>query len=71
MDGDEDIDVVVAGYDIQTDEECITWWENLDDSGTTWLKHTVCVDFCPYIAMDVADIDGDGDKDVLGAIPFG
>lgn len=67
MDGDDDVDVVVAGYDIQTNEECITWWENLDDSGTTWVEHRVDVDSCPYITIDVADMDGDGDNDVLGA----
>lgn len=71
MDGDDDIDIVVAGYDIQTGKECITWWQNLDDSGTTWLKHTICVDSCEFIAFDIADIDDDGDNDILGAALFG
>ena len=71
MDGDEDIDVVVAGCDLETDRECIMWWENQNDSISNWVRHRIDADSCPYISMDVGDMDGDGDIDVLAALPFG
>ncbi|MCK4594301.1 hypothetical protein KAU45_07350, partial [bacterium] len=37
VDGDNDLDVLGAARDAND----ITWWENLDGSGTSWTEHTV------------------------------
>jgi len=44
----------------------ITWWENLDGSGTSWMEHTVDGDFTGAWSVYAADINGDGCLDVLG-----
>jgi len=45
----------------------ITWWENLDGSGTSWTEHTVDGDFAGATSVYSADVNGDGYLDVLGA----
>ena len=57
------IDVLGAAKD--ADE--ITWWENTDGSGTSWLEHTVDGNYNYAIDVYSEDIDGDGDFDILGA----
>ncbi|NOQ23453.1 MAG: T9SS type A sorting domain-containing protein [Candidatus Aegiribacteria sp.] len=63
VDGDGDIDVLGAA---KADDD-ITWWENSNGSGTAWIKHTVDGFFDGAMSVYAADIDGDGDIDVLGA----
>ncbi|MCK4593379.1 VCBS repeat-containing protein, partial [bacterium] len=63
VDGDDDIDVLGAAYY----DDDITWWENLDGSGTSWTEHTVDGDFDGAHSVYAADVDGDNDMDVLGA----
>jgi len=63
VDGDSDVDVLGAA-DMADD---IAWWENTDGSGTAWTKHTVDDDFNGAASVYSADVDGDGDRDVLGA----
>jgi len=63
MDSDGDIDVLGAAS--SGDE--ITWWENINGTGTTWTEHTVGGNFDGAISVQAADIDGDSDMDVLGA----
>ncbi len=63
VDGDGDIDVLgAAKYG-----HCITWWENTDGTGTAWTEHTVDGNFEGACSVFAADIDNDGDMDVLGA----
>jgi len=62
MDDDGDMDVLGAAY--YADD--ITWWENLGGSGTTWSEHVVDGDFDGAKAVRAADVDGDGDFDVIG-----
>ena len=45
----------------------ITWWENVDGSGTIWTEHTVEGDFDSAMSVHCADVNGDGFMDVLGA----
>jgi len=45
----------------------ITWWENMDGSGTSWTEHTVNGDFNGALSVYSSDVDGDGWLDVLGA----
>jgi len=63
VDGDGYMDVLGAA--IYADD--ISWWENVDGSGTTWVKHTVDGDFDDAFSVYAADVDEDGDTDVLGA----
>ncbi len=63
VDGDGDTDVLGAG-DLADD---ITWWENTDGTGTVWTEHTVDGTFGGASSVFAADVDGDGDTDVLGA----
>ncbi len=63
VDGDGDIDVLGAAAYVDD----ITWWENTTGGGTAWTKHTVDGDFDGALSVYAADVDGDGDMDVLGA----
>ncbi len=63
IDGDGDTDVLGAAKD--ADE--ITWWENINGSGTAWMNHSIDNDFDGASSVYATDIDGDGDTDVLGA----
>ncbi|MCD4848710.1 MAG: T9SS type A sorting domain-containing protein [Candidatus Aegiribacteria sp.] len=63
VDGDGDMDVLGAAYH----DDDITWWENDDGSGISWTEHTIDSDFDGACSVYSADVDGDGDMDVLGA----
>ena len=63
IDGDGDKDVLAGAF---WDGE-ITWWENIDGSGDSWSEHLIDEDFKTVTFVFAADIDGDGDNDVLGA----
>ena len=66
IDGDGDIDVLGASAASSVDDD-ISWWENLDGSGTSWTKHIVDGDFWNTRSVYAEDIDRDGDMDILGA----
>jgi len=60
IDGDGDIDVLGSSFGLNE----VTWWEDVDGTGTIWAGHTIdgaysARSLCP------GDIDGDGDSDVL------
>lgn len=63
MDGDGDLDLLSGMY---YDEE-ITWWENLDGNGRSWLMHFVAGGFPQPFAIGAADMDNDGSLDIYGA----
>jgi hypothetical protein len=63
VDNDSDTDILGAAYA----DDAITWWENADDTGMTWIEHTIAIGFDAAHAVYAIDVDGDIDKDVLGA----
>jgi hypothetical protein len=63
VDGDGDIDVLGAASDADT----ITWWENTTGDGNSWKEHTVDNTFDGAQSVHAADVDGDGDIDILAA----
>jgi hypothetical protein len=63
MDNDGDYDVLGASYF----GDDITLWENTDGLGLTWYEHTIDGSFDGARDVATADMDGDGDLDVLGA----
>jgi len=63
MDSDGDQDVVAAGFNA----DLILWYENDPASRTPWEHHQIQHGFDGARAVDVADVDQDGDMDVAGA----
>jgi hypothetical protein len=62
IDGDGHIDAVSSS--VTSDR--ITWHENVNGDGSTWTAHTITSSLDAVQAVDGADVDGDGDMDVLG-----
>jgi hypothetical protein len=63
LDDDDDVDVLGAA----ADADDITWWENVDGTGTNWTEHIINASFDGAASVYAADVDGDNDLDVLGA----
>ncbi|MCB2210696.1 C10 family peptidase [bacterium] len=63
LDGDGDQDMLASSYI----EDSIVWLENLNGDATVWAEHTVVSAFNGARDVSAADVDGDGDMDVLGA----
>ncbi len=63
VDGDGDLDILGAAHG----DDAITWWENAAGDGTVWTEHTVDGSFDGARSVYAADVDGDGDLDILGA----
>ncbi len=63
IDGDGDIDLV--GTSVETGE--VSWWERIDEAATEWNRHSIDSLFTGASSVWAADIEGDGDIDVLGA----
>ena len=59
---DTHMDIIGAGYL----NNKISWWENADSSGTSWIEHIVTSDFSSVNSIFIEDIDQDGDLDILG-----
>lgn len=66
MDSDGDLD----GAGSATWDHDIFWWENTAGNGTVWATHAVEFAFDQAANIYAADMDQDGDMDVLGAANF-
>lgn len=66
IDGDGSADLVGA----VSGEYSIVWWENGQGNGEQWIRRPVTSDFCGAIHVDIADMDGDGDPDILASSFF-
>jgi hypothetical protein len=69
VDGDGDMDVITCTPIYGYPHGWIWWWERLPDG--SWSEHVVDNDFYGAENVNVADMDGDGDLDVLGAAYYG
>jgi len=63
LDGDEDVDVL--SYGIRNSK--IVWNENLDVNGIFWNQRFISTSLIYAKAIYPADIDGDGDVDILAS----
>lgn len=81
IDGDGDIDIAGAANGKYTDlagtceNSEISWWENADltpgsgdGNGSSWIEHNIKTDLGRASTVRIADIDGDGHRDIIAAI---
>ena len=66
LDGDGDIDVLSAS----SNDDKIAWYENIDGLGSFGSQQVITSEADNAQAIFVADLDGDGDNDVLSASWF-
>lgn len=64
LDGDGDLD---PGCSTACDDN-IWWFENLAGDGSAWMDHTVSTTGSGLAGTVTADVDGDGDEDVIAAL---
>lgn len=68
LDGDDDLDLVVASYDDGRDNDnSIIWYENVHLLGLLWVQHTISSSVIGARSVSVVDMNGDGILDVLAA----
>lgn len=62
LDGDGDLDVV---FSADPPETLLTWHENTAGDASTWTVHTIPTVATETSEVQVADLDGDGDNDLV------
>jgi len=67
LDEDGDMDVFGASSNL----DVISWWRNDGGSPIQWTEQTIGADFDGAKSIRVADLDADGDNDVIGACIWG
>jgi hypothetical protein len=79
MDNDGDMDVLAAAYgelhpptDRRSDDgHMVAWWRSDGGDPLTWTKQIIGRNFRRACIAQAADLDGDGDKDVVGTAQDG
>jgi len=66
IDGDGDSDLLI-GAEAQDE---VAWHENVAGDGSTWTKRVISSSANGVLSVHAADLDGDGDMDVLSASPL-
>ncbi len=61
LDGDGDLDVLYTSFD----DSLVLWYENLDGQGNFSGDHVISTEIMGADIITAADLDGDGDLDVL------
>ncbi|MEO1517099.1 MAG: FG-GAP-like repeat-containing protein [Bacteroidota bacterium] len=61
VDGDGDRDVIVAS----SEDDMLSWFENTDGKGNFGPRNIISDTINFAVSVDAADLDGDGDKDLL------
>ena len=68
MDGDGDVDILGAA----TTDDDISWWENDGTpNNSDWTEHSIDASFDDAQHVSAADVDSDGDLDILGVARTG
>ncbi len=65
LDGDGDMEILVAGVDAGTGY--LSWFEDVSGTGTAWALHDITAGFTGAHDIHAVDIDGDGLLDVVAA----
>ncbi len=66
VDGDGDLDALSAS----NADDKVAWYENSAGDGSSWLTHVITTAALGAFSVFAADVDGDGDQDVLSASIF-
>jgi len=61
LDGDGDTDLVGAAWE----DDQVAWWRNDGGEPTRWIKRVIADGFDYACKVELADVDGDGDPDVV------
>jgi hypothetical protein len=64
VDGDGDIDLMSAS----SGDDKIAWYENTASDGSAWTEHVVTISADGARSVYAADVDGDGDIDLMSAL---
>ena len=64
IDRDGDLDVLIPALS----ETNVLWHENTAGNGSAWTVRTIAPGVGNAFSLDAADVDGDGDPDVIGAL---
>lgn len=70
LDNDGDVDVLYGSWRDEINQigaHKIIWMENLDGNGSAWESHILSSEVIGCKSLYTADLDGDGDLDVLSA----
>lgn len=65
IDGDQDVDIIAAFQNHSLGNDDLIWFENRSGDGTVFEKHVIASANYGFYAVDVADINQDGNLDIV------